>query len=345
MIPPTDPSILTANPQFDLLHKHLTTQLLNPDASTRSTSIRYEPTAKKLRHHHIKAAQDDILRRALHSIVTDDTLPPELIELVLAIATYLTEAPNMALSDEAHGLMAPEVEAFQQNLHTIAPILSQQIQREQDTLLPLASPSPSTSPTTSSLSPNHANPTSTTNSSPSLLATTLTTRLAALQHLRTTKLPTTTTTLTSALSTLLATHTIHLELLIRHLELHTHGTLSRHTLARASHLSAVAAGLDAKVRLLTLQARHSVYTPAVQRALSTYAAHLADYRSRLSGREELLRRELELYEEAGEEGLRECAKRYRAVAREIGMVKGEIVRLEGEGGRKGQQRRGEARRK
>ena len=324
MIPPLAPPILAANPQFAVVHQRLTTELLNADASTKAASIPYEACAKELRQHHIRAAQDDILKRALHSILTDQALPPALFELVVNIATYLTEAPNLALSDDAHDLMAPEVEAFRQSLHkTIAPILSKRLQDERDALLPLVSRPPSRPATATTTAPT-----------PSLFTTTLTTRLAALRHLRTTTLPAKTTALTTTLSTLLAMHAAHLELHIRHLELHTHGTLSRHTLARASHLSAVAAGLDAKLRLAVLQARHALYTPAVQRALGAYAAHLADYRSRLSGREELLRRELDLYEEEdGAEGLRECAKRYAVVTREIGAVKDEIARLEDQRGR------------
>lgn len=37
MIPPCDPSILDQNPQFKRLYQNLTTNLLNPDGSTRST--------------------------------------------------------------------------------------------------------------------------------------------------------------------------------------------------------------------------------------------------------------------------------------------------------------------
>lgn len=49
-----------------------------------------------------------------------------------------------------------------------------------------------------------------------------------------------------------------------------------------------------------------------------------------------------MYEEEGGEGLRECARRYGVVAQEIRVVKGEIARLEGEVGRRGQEGRGTA---
>jgi diphthamide biosynthesis protein 3 len=319
MIPPIAPSILTANPQFALLNKHLSTQLLNPDASTKSTSTRYEPVAQKLKQHHIQAAQHDILKRTLRNMVADETLPPELVELIITIATYLAEAPGMALSDEAHDLMAPEVEAFQSSLHILAPILSSHMQRERDALLPLVSSSTSASSTKLT-------------SPPTSLTTNLTTRLTTLQTHHTTTLPTATNTLSNTLSTLLTVHTTHLATQIRHLELHTHGTLARYTSARATHLSTVAAGLEAKLRILALQAEQALYTPALQRALAAYSAHLREFRSRLSEREELLGRELDLYEDVAGDGLKECARRYRVVAREIEVVKGEIARLEDEMG-------------
>lgn len=36
MIPPCDPAVLDSNPQFKKLHQHLTSNLLNPDGTTRA---------------------------------------------------------------------------------------------------------------------------------------------------------------------------------------------------------------------------------------------------------------------------------------------------------------------
>jgi diphthamide biosynthesis protein 3 len=317
MIPPIDLTLLEANPQFAFLYKHVTTQLLNPDASTRSISTSHDPVAKRLRQHHVQAAKYDILRRSLYSLTVDESLPSELMELVLNIATYLSEAPTMNLSPEAHNLMVPEVEEFQDNLDTVAPLLSKHIQVQRDSLLPLTGTSSSpTKPIKST--------------SPASLASTLSTRLASLHAFQTQTLPATNTALSNTLSTLLHAHTTHLGALIRHLELHTHGTQSRHTHTCATYLSAVAAGLEAKVQILALQARHAIYTPTVQRALVSYSSHLRDFQEKLREREEMVKSELDLYEDGGGDGLRECAKRYGAVAKEIEVVKGEIARLEGE---------------
>jgi diphthamide biosynthesis protein 3 len=316
MIPPIDPTLLEANPQFAFLYKHVTTQLLNPDATTISISFSHDPVAKRLRQHHVQAAKHDILRRSLYTFTADESLPSELVELVLNIATYLSEAPTMNLSPEAHDFMVPEVEEFQDNLDTIAPLLSKHIQEQRDFLLPL---------TLTSTSP--AKPTRST-SSPSL-ASTLSTRLTSLHTLQTQTLPATNIALSNSLSTLLHAHTTHLAALIRHLELHIHGTQSRHTHTRATYLSTVAAGLEAKVQVLALQVRHAVYTPTVQRALVAYSSHLREFREKLREREEMVERELDLYEDVGGDGLKECARRYGTVAKEIEAVKGEIARLEG----------------
>lgn len=43
MLPPIDEAVLKTNPDFDRLYKTLTSSLLNPDGSSKST----DPTAKK----------------------------------------------------------------------------------------------------------------------------------------------------------------------------------------------------------------------------------------------------------------------------------------------------------
>src|SRR5271154_2843205 len=177
MIPPIAPTLLEANPQFAFLYKHVTTQLLNPDASTRSISFSHDPVAKRLRQHHVQVAKHDILRRSLYSFTADESLPSDLVELVLNIATYLSEAPTMNLSREAHDFMVPEVEEFQDNLDTIAPLLSKHIQEQRDSFLPLTVPS--------------SELTKPVKSTPPSLASTLSTRLTGLHALQTQTLPTT----------------------------------------------------------------------------------------------------------------------------------------------------------
>jgi hypothetical protein len=97
---------------------------------------------------------------------------------------------------------------------------------------------------------------------------------------------------------------------------------------RATYLS-TAAGLEAKVHMLALQARQAFYNPPVQCALTNYSAYLQDFKQGTKQREDWIRRELDLYKVGGEP-LKECARRYDVVAGGIEAVKGGIARLESE---------------
>lgn len=63
MIPPCDPSILDGNPQFKRLHENLTTNLLNPDGSTRVHSadpeVRRDASVKGRAHETIGDARSN----------------------------------------------------------------------------------------------------------------------------------------------------------------------------------------------------------------------------------------------------------------------------------------------
>lgn len=47
MLPPCDPTILENNPQFKRLYQNLTTNLLNPDGSTRTNDL--QPVRREVR--------------------------------------------------------------------------------------------------------------------------------------------------------------------------------------------------------------------------------------------------------------------------------------------------------
>lgn len=308
MIPPIPPAVLDANPQFEKLHKQLTTQILNPDASTKSTSTTYESAAIQLQKHHVQAAKHDILKRTLHDILNSsnddpDGLAPDLDVLVLNIATYLSSAPSLILTYSAHDLMKPEMSEFSENLHIIAPLISRHLQQEISFIVALSHPSNSR--------PSHSpHPTQ------SLTA----------QHTTTSRA------LTTTLTTYLQTTTTSLTQLIRHLELTTHGLHTRHTTAHTAHLSTVATALAAKIHLLSLQSHRAIYTTQSQQALSTYSTHLQGLTAKLDSRLRTLSTELEIYEDVGGDGggeaLKECARRYGVVLRSIKEVEGEIKRLQ-----------------
>lgn len=102
MIPPCDPAILNSNPQFKKLYTHLTSDLLNPDGSTRANDVqqRAKESAevrdsnpsdlqgasyayamyflKELKNYQKRNARNEIKKRAVEWIAFDpDTELPE----------------------------------------------------------------------------------------------------------------------------------------------------------------------------------------------------------------------------------------------------------------------------
>lgn len=100
MIPPCDPAILEGNPQFKRLYENLTTNLLNPDGSTRAHSAdparaavlevrdanqhhNRDPDAKSLdqdlKQCQVQSAKRRIKRRILRQLAfaADSALPDE----------------------------------------------------------------------------------------------------------------------------------------------------------------------------------------------------------------------------------------------------------------------------
>jgi len=50
MIPPQSSSTLSSNPKFATLYTHITTNLLNPDGSTKDTAYPSDSDAEKVAH-------------------------------------------------------------------------------------------------------------------------------------------------------------------------------------------------------------------------------------------------------------------------------------------------------
>jgi len=355
MIPPVAPSILSSNPEFAKIHTHLTTNVLGPDASTKANSARHGKTEQQVKSREVYEAEADILRRNLSYIslkstsVTDQgseetPLPHELLDLVLVIATYLSESRLLNLSSEAHKFMTPEVGLFKSRLpDAIAPALSCRVIQERDSLRHLAGLTNQTSTGSQAIS-------SKASSAQCLpLYATLSSRRANLSENQTRTYPAAQTNLVNTLADLLTKASTHHSQLINALESTSYGPVSRHTATRSSHLATVAEGMAAKMQVLLLQARLGIYggsDPArrarVQSALKNYLAHL---RSLVSGGGDLKRREAALqvalreYDTPDLERLRGVAKRYAALFGEIKIVKAEIARLQEEGRTRGDERR------
>lgn len=133
--------------------------------------------------------------------------------------------------------------------------------------------------------------------------------------------------LTNTMSAMLTTHLSLLSTSIRIIEQTQHGALARHTKSTAEllHARATVLGLQAKIHTLA----HPP-PPEFVAALKEYKKAQGTGEKALKDREALARRELELYEKAGEKGMRDLAGRKVWLESEIRGVEGEIEKLENE---------------
>jgi hypothetical protein len=368
MIPPVAQCILESNPQFASLHRHLTTNLLHPDGSTRASSKAHASVSAALRPHLLRTAKEEILRASLRDVAEEDKqvvqLTPSLREVIATASMILDEAPRAKLSAEDHNVLETDIDTFHNRIGDIAVAVSKHLQQQHYLLCKIAAAptapaqeSTLTSPTayTKRVTRNtlHTRPTITHSSSPSSLPALLDPLLTAssnpallhssLRHLSTTALHH-----SSVHRTLLTTAITHLERI-------TLGLHARHTKAHSAHLSAVASGLAKRIEALFLQSRNRLYSGEVQRALGNYQRHLDTVEDSLKEREAVLSGVCEEFDEAGldrAEGgdatdggngqrrglMRGLGKRYGEVLGEIEIVKADMERLQkgvGAGKRKG----------
>ncbi|KAJ5627382.1 hypothetical protein N7528_004809 [Penicillium herquei] len=102
MIPPCDPSILEHNPQFKRLYENLTSNLLNPDGSTRAQADPARRAIEEdLKTSQIKTAKKRIKERTLKQLAfaADSELQEECHDNLAIISIYL-ETPCAAIEPE-----------------------------------------------------------------------------------------------------------------------------------------------------------------------------------------------------------------------------------------------------
>ncbi|KAJ5949234.1 hypothetical protein N7454_000818 [Penicillium verhagenii] len=102
MIPPCDPSILEHNPQFKRLYENLTTNLLNPDGSSRaSADPAREDIVEDLKQCQIRSAKKRIKERALRQLAfaSDSELRDECHDNLAIISIYL-DTPRAVIESE-----------------------------------------------------------------------------------------------------------------------------------------------------------------------------------------------------------------------------------------------------
>jgi hypothetical protein len=344
MIPPISPSILESNPQFASLYKHLTANLLNPDASTRAICEAQAPVSEARRPHLIRAAKEELLRCRLRNLfaASEDredkdvlAVPPELRELILTISMLLDEESNTSLDQDDYDLLRPEIDTFHDEVEIIAAAVSKDLQRQHEILCKIASASqlqtlPSWKTAANSKRKMKCSDYLSSPSLPSLLSPLLPAVPSREMQSSFASLAATTSAHTNLHRHLLSTTITHSERVI-------HGLQTRHLKARSAHLSVAAMGLAKRIQVLYLTGRRDIYRPDVQHAIEIYARYLEGLKQQLEDTERICQEELVFYENVGlEEGgkgqrwiMKEVGRRYGELLQAVEDVKGEIQKLEG----------------
>ena len=230
------------------------------------------------------------------------TLPDELhacIDLISALLSGQLPDP----SDRE--ILSGDVTIFLDNIDIIASAISTQVESITQHLCTIAAP----------LSPPHSAALSTTAEHLVNAATIDLPRDLATAH----------TELTNILTSWLALHKQILETSIRILEQTQHGSLARHTKARAELL-------HSRATLLGLQAKCYTFghPPPAEfvAALKEFRKSQGTGERALRDREALARQGLRLYDQAGEKGIKELAKRKSVLENETRRIEQEITSLE-----------------
>ncbi|KAJ5102619.1 hypothetical protein N7532_003148 [Penicillium argentinense] len=328
MIPPCDPSILEHNPQFKRLYENLTTNLLNPDGSTRANSA--DPAraavAEDLRQCQHRSAKRKIKERTLKQLAfhSDSGLPDECHDNLALISLYL-ETPSAVIEpkttgqdcpepnqDNALSLLAPEFETFYSRIPSLVSSFSALLSNAITELRTISSTTPETiedMPAHPSSRANHQRSGSNhhararardrrvrTSMAPvPPLASQLRDRVRALRDAQLSELPAARRKMAAIAAAVLAVQTLLLERTIVILERAKHGTLARAIKAKAEHLATVAQGIEGKLEVIKLEIAAMLYTPETIAALSRYQKHLRDTRERFDGRQLAAKQELKRY--------------------------------------------------
>lgn len=230
------------------------------------------------------------------------TLPDSLHSSTDLVSALLT---GQIPSSSDREILSGDVSTFLDNIDIIASAISSQLETLTAHLCTIADPLSAPKPA----------------ALPSRAETLITRATLDLPH----ELQTARTALTDSLTSLLSLHKQTLETSIRILEQTSHGSLARYTKARAELL-------HSRATLLGLQARsYSFGHPPPAEfvgALKEFRKSQGSGERALRDREGLARQSLRLYEQAGEKGVRELAKRKAYLDAEMTRMEREIGDLE-----------------
>ncbi|KAF7554191.1 hypothetical protein G7046_g6881 [Stylonectria norvegica] len=339
MFPPIDDTVLQNNPDFANLYAKLTNVILNPDGSTNEDPAAKERAAvsEELKSRRLHTAKQHILTRAIATATppapSSSTARPArsrpsasqasqtgshepLLDLLM-ILPLLLDAENPLPQDSVELLFShPPLSDLETLLPELAPLVSANLRSSALSLTRLTHPT-----TNPSFLHRHVS------SLPLALTTLLADQSTAAATLTAARLHALT-----SLTTLLHSYAQAMTYLIRTLEL-KHGVIARSLELRASEVSLSAQRHQADAEQTLWSVRREVYTPEVVAALKNYAAHLRDAKVRGEERVRGLKAELGEYGvgveggESKEKMMREMARVYREMVRQVDDVKGDLERL------------------
>ncbi|EEY17916.1 conserved hypothetical protein [Verticillium alfalfae VaMs.102] len=339
MLPPIEQSILDNNPDFASLHHTLTTVILNPDGSTKNDALRKERESvhNDLLAHRKTHAKHHLLTHALATATPPpapapkgtigkprpaaqpSTLPPPLLDLLVLLPALLDPSAPPLSPAEADTLLAhPPLSDLPTLLPALGPLVGTALHAAATSLV--ASPTPTrTRASFHRVVPKLA---------PAAVALRAEIRRAAVQtaadRLR----------LAEDVAALLADEARAVGLLVRALE-GKHGVVARSLELRAAEVGLAARRAEVEARMVAKAVEDHVYTPETVSALANYGVHLRDARVRVEESIRRLEMELEAYGVGAQRGqaqaqkgrMREMARVYRAMEREIDEVKKDLKRL------------------
>ncbi|KAG9668692.1 hypothetical protein KCU95_g16998, partial [Aureobasidium melanogenum] len=307
MLPQPDTETLSRNPQFALLWKDLTTNKMTREGVSKSLTTDKETlkTREILKTRRTELAKREVLEDAVRAVAFGEGeggLSGELRETAQIVSAQL----DGKLDPQDKDIVQVEVEEFMANIETVRAAVETHMEQNVMLLCQILDPTQ-----------QQADP------------STLPAQVQALQadveeakwQLGVKRIE-----LASTLTQLLKTNAQLLQTAIRILEQVIHGSVARHSRARAEHLATVAQGLEKRLLVARKTVAGQVYDGRAEEQLMRKKEELdaqsAGLRRRLRDREQWLER-LE-----GVSGLREAVEEIRRMRSEISRVKEEVGRLE-----------------
>ncbi|KAI1319498.1 hypothetical protein F5Y16DRAFT_101218 [Xylariaceae sp. FL0255] len=295
MLPPIDSNILKNNPKFSQLYESITTDILNPDASTKTDPHAHSRDAvfQELQAYRLKAARLGLLRFAISTAVTpppppppppsaidqqqqtlqhrrtksrpqsQSSLPPDLLQLLLLIPPFLDNATPASIPPESLQLLlsSPPFSNLAELFPALIECISTRLSAQASSLARVISPT--------------TNPSYIHRVIPTLPQLALDLVADTSNPISTPKNGNSILSATADLTAYLHQQTQTLIHLLDALEL-KHGAMGTSASLRAQEATQQAQVSSLASKALLAETRLLVYPPSAQRALGNYNRHLGD---------------------------------------------------------------------